>query len=283
MALSSPFVRARLAGSLLLASLGCRALAGLDVEYKDATPVAPTSTGSGGTAGATVAATGGAGGTGGMGGLAPAGGMGGAGGATTCDAPQGGAGGAGVYPANCKEAQQQSTPAPECDYVSYTVDPDQSGPIAPFDVWCDVKAQGGGWTLVSIRERGYNVDLVESIETPSSSRVALTDPEWKALRDLSTQLLVKDGAEAVGAILNLSKMINDANCDKLGDSLSWSVLAHSEDLGCRIKGRDYCLLGDNLLSGCTNVYEQCKPSLSFFDASFFSVYWTPTILKIFVR
>ncbi|MCG8421675.1 MAG: hypothetical protein MJE77_27460 [Proteobacteria bacterium] len=31
----------------------------------------------------------------------------------------------------------------------YPLDPDGDGPLAPFDAWCDMDADGGGWTLVA--------------------------------------------------------------------------------------------------------------------------------------
>jgi hypothetical protein len=38
--------------------------------------------------------------------------------------------------------------APSTPSGSYTLDPDGSGPMASFPAWCDMEADGGGWTLV---------------------------------------------------------------------------------------------------------------------------------------
>lgn len=46
-----------------------------------------------------------------------------------------------TYPATCN-----LVPRPAASGV-YRIDPDGEGPIAPFDVFCEMEADGGGWTL----------------------------------------------------------------------------------------------------------------------------------------
>ncbi len=37
---------------------------------------------------------------------------------------------------------------------TYYIDPDGSGPIQPFAVWCDMTRDGGGWTLMAVNNLG---------------------------------------------------------------------------------------------------------------------------------
>ncbi len=55
----------------------------------------------------------------------------------------GGTCGAPTTPASCREAREAGL---SVDGV-YTIDPDGAGAGAPFDVYCDMNTDGGGWTL----------------------------------------------------------------------------------------------------------------------------------------
>lgn len=145
---------------------------------------------------------------------------------------------------------------------TYTIDPDGSGPVAPFPVWCEMQTQGGGWTLVMTRQNAQSTSLTTSQVTPSTPRVGITDQRWMALRAVSTQLLaLADANELVASISTLQ----GANCVPLASSLAQNTIAHDENSGCTASGSDYsCWFGyGNNIAGAT--YFSVQSSRTFYS------------------
>ena len=53
----------------------------------------------------------------------------------------------GCHPRSCLELKQKD---PSLRSGIYTVDPDKEGPVEPFEVFCEMEKDGGGWTLVLV-------------------------------------------------------------------------------------------------------------------------------------
>jgi len=91
---------------------------------------------------------------------------------------------------SCKDLHQQ---LPSLPSALYWIDPDGSGSAPPFEAWCDMVTDGGGWTLVSrIRNNSrqhlhtvaYGVTPLPTLTTPAkfsdaviNSLVSATAPD----------------------------------------------------------------------------------------------------------
>ncbi len=88
------------------------------------------------------------------------------------------------YAATCKELH---TKTPTLTTGKYTIDPDGTGPIAPFEAYCDMTTEGGGWTLVLKANGGSSAFTYDSlfwldgnVLNETSTNADYTDAKLKA-------------------------------------------------------------------------------------------------------
>ncbi|MFH1723779.1 MAG: thrombospondin type 3 repeat-containing protein, partial [Elusimicrobiota bacterium] len=71
-------------------------------------------------------------------------------------------------PASCKQLYDQGTKTSGV----YTIDPDGDGPNAPFETYCEMDLEGGGWTLLANMNSGH---CAEGLTMGSNQLNSLTD------------------------------------------------------------------------------------------------------------
>lgn len=100
-------------------------------------------------------------------------------------------------------AQQPATP----DGV-YTIDPDGAGPGEPFEIYCDMTMNGGGWTLVAVN--GDNHGLIMAAGAMGNlEQIRRLNPGNNVIHKLSDAMIntiKEDAGDAVGI-----RLIYEAN------------------------------------------------------------------------
>jgi hypothetical protein len=148
------------------------------------------------------------------------------------------------YPLSCLEILESGQSQGD-DY--YTIDPDgAAGRLEPFEVYCNMSRQDGGWTLYAYHADGIAVFEVENV-TLDEPGVILAE-RWRAIRDtMTTGMLFVD---ELGRETTLSaRKLNEGNCQNVQnpDSLVPAISAgsqiwHYENSGCSVSGQDYSII-----------------------------------------
>jgi len=143
------------------------------------------------------------------------------------------------------------------DYPAYTsqtywVDPDGDGGVDPFEVWCDMDVEGGGWALFGSYANGETVVFVDPVRPDGAYGITL-DAQWQALRDamVDGMMVIQDDAGTPRVARVSAAKLEDTsadNCIPIGtiDSLVPGQFTYDflwwYDPDCNGAGADYTFI-----------------------------------------
>ena len=139
---------------------------------------------------------------------------------------------------------------------TYSIDPDGAGVVAPFNAYCDMSFDGGGWTLVAQATEGLAYNPLSSV--PLSTDGFLNDTAYTALKAVATlgYMFVHPGTGS-RFLMSPIDSVDTYSCHSMNSLLSNNSVAGlwawawDETTGCDFVGSDYSaivLFDTNILS-----------------------------------
>lgn len=167
----------------------------------------------------------------------------------TCTAGMGSLGAAGNPGVSCAAIRTARATEILQDGI-YSVDPDGAiGVVVPFDVWCDMNLDAGGWTLWASVVKGPSA-LTGTVQPSSSGYMDAT--RYATLYPAATKFRVRGQTTGVRFFVSKSELAG-AGCSNLSSpvpenvdsGMYTTVYGHTETSGCTLSGGDYAWLSVN--------------------------------------